>query len=146
MKGKDYDVEGVDSCSSKQTHCTNMTGKTGMTLTQSVTMKKFAMDFGQNKKDLNAERKKTAILEQRLREMESAMAARMTPKPLILESNIKSLPFSAPTVSARIYTPSVHQDTNLVQKFDAQLNLPPTPSDKPAKESSGTMDEVGRWE
>jgi hypothetical protein len=31
MKGKDYDMKGVDSCSSKQTHCTNMTGKTGMT-------------------------------------------------------------------------------------------------------------------
>jgi hypothetical protein len=104
------------------------------------------MDFSQNNKDLNAEQKKTAILEQRLREMESAMAARMTPKPLILESNIKSLPSSAPTGSARIYTPSVHQDANLVQKFDAQLNLPPTPSNKPAKESSATMDEVGRWE
>jgi hypothetical protein len=61
-----------------------MTGKTGMTSTQSVTTKKFAMDFSQIKKDLNAERKRTAILEQRLREMESAMAARMTPKPLIL--------------------------------------------------------------
>jgi hypothetical protein len=33
MKGKDYNVEGVNSCSSKQTHCTNMTGKTGMTST-----------------------------------------------------------------------------------------------------------------
>jgi hypothetical protein len=33
MKEKDYDMEGVDSCSSKQTHCTNMMGKTGMTST-----------------------------------------------------------------------------------------------------------------
>ncbi len=33
MKGKDYDLEGFDSCSSKRTHCTNMTGKTGMTST-----------------------------------------------------------------------------------------------------------------
>jgi hypothetical protein len=33
MKGKDYDLEGVDSHSSKQTHPTNMTGNTGMTLT-----------------------------------------------------------------------------------------------------------------
>jgi hypothetical protein len=27
MKGKDYDLEGIKSCLSKQTHCTNMTGK-----------------------------------------------------------------------------------------------------------------------
>jgi hypothetical protein len=33
MKGKDYDLEGVDSRLSKRTHCTNMTGKTGMTST-----------------------------------------------------------------------------------------------------------------
>jgi hypothetical protein len=81
MKGKDYDVKGVNSRSSKQTHCTNMTGKTGMTSTRSVTTKKFAMDFSQNKKDLNAEREKTALLEQRLKEMESAMAARIPPRP-----------------------------------------------------------------
>jgi hypothetical protein len=51
MKGKDYDLEGVDSRSSKRTHRTNMTGRTGMTSTRSVTTKKFAMDFSQNKKD-----------------------------------------------------------------------------------------------
>jgi hypothetical protein len=33
MKGKDYNLEGVDSRSSKRTHRTNMTGKTGMTST-----------------------------------------------------------------------------------------------------------------
>ncbi len=33
MKGKDYNGEGVDSHSSKQTYRTNMTGKTGMTST-----------------------------------------------------------------------------------------------------------------
>jgi hypothetical protein len=27
IKGKDYDLEGIKSCSSKQTHWTNMTGK-----------------------------------------------------------------------------------------------------------------------
>jgi hypothetical protein len=27
MKGKDYDLEGIKSRLSKQTHCTNMTGK-----------------------------------------------------------------------------------------------------------------------
>jgi hypothetical protein len=58
MKGKDYDLERVNSHSRKQTHRTNMTGKTGMTLTQSVTTKKVAMDFSQNKKDLNAEQKR----------------------------------------------------------------------------------------
>ncbi len=55
MKGKDYDLEGVNSCLSKRTHCTNMTGKMGMTSIQSVTTKKFAMNFSQNKKNLNAE-------------------------------------------------------------------------------------------
>jgi hypothetical protein len=75
MKGKDYDLEGVDSRSSKRTHCTNMTGKIGMMSTRSVTTKKYAMDFSQNKKDLNAEWKKTTILEQRLKEMELALAA-----------------------------------------------------------------------
>ena len=103
------------------------------------------MDFSQNKKDLNAEWKKTALLEQRLREMESAMAAGMPPKALIPESNLESLPSSAPTGSIIISTPSEHQDAKLAQKFDAQLNLPPTPSNKPAKNSSRTTDEVGRW-
>ncbi len=54
MKGKDYNLEGIESRLTKQTYCTNMTGKTGMTLTQSVTTKKFAMDFSQQKRDLNA--------------------------------------------------------------------------------------------
>jgi hypothetical protein len=45
-----------------------MTGKTGMTSTQSVTTKKFAMDFSQQKRDLNAEQKKTAAPEQCLKE------------------------------------------------------------------------------
>ncbi len=75
MKGKEYNLEGVDSRSSKRTHRTNMTAKTGMTFTRSVTTKKYAMDFSQNKKDLNVEWKKTAILEQRLKEMELALAA-----------------------------------------------------------------------
>jgi hypothetical protein len=85
------------------------------------------MDFSQNKKDLNSEWKKTALLEQRLREMESAMAAGMPPKALLPESTLKPLPSSAPTGSIIIFTPSEHQDANLVQKFDAQLNLPPHP-------------------
>jgi hypothetical protein len=79
MKGKDNGLEGIESRSSKQTQCTDMTEKTGMTSTQSVTMKKFAMDFSQQKRDLNAEQKKTAALEQRLKEMESALTAGKNP-------------------------------------------------------------------
>jgi hypothetical protein len=55
MKWKDYNLEGIKSLPSKQTHRTNMMEKTGMTLTQSVTMKKFTMDFSQQKRNLNAE-------------------------------------------------------------------------------------------
>jgi hypothetical protein len=45
MKEKNYNLEGVDSHLSKQTHRTDMTGKTGATSTCSVTMKKYAMNF-----------------------------------------------------------------------------------------------------
>jgi hypothetical protein len=62
-----------------------MTWKTDMTSTRSVTTKKFAMDFSQNKKDLNAGQKKTALLEQHLWEMESILAAGIIPKPLSFE-------------------------------------------------------------
>jgi hypothetical protein len=58
MKEKNYDLDGVDSHSSKQTHHTNMAGKTGATSTCSVTTKKYAMNFKQQKTNLNAERKK----------------------------------------------------------------------------------------
>jgi hypothetical protein len=75
MKEKDYDIKGVHLQSSKHTHQTNMTGKTRCTLTRSVTTKKIAMNFKQQKTDLNAERKKNAQLEQCLRKMEAALAA-----------------------------------------------------------------------
>jgi hypothetical protein len=113
MKGKDYDLEGVASCSSKRTHRTNMTGKTVMTSTQSVTTKKFVLDFSQNKKDLNAECKKAALLEQRLREMESALAAGTIPKPL----SFAHLLSSAKTKSINITTPATNQDANLAKKL-----------------------------
>jgi hypothetical protein len=142
MKGKDYDLEGVDSRSSKRTHRTNMTGKTGMTSTRSVTTKKFAMDFSQNKKDLNAEQKKTALLEQRLREMEYAMAAGVPPtKPPTLETSLELL--SPPAKTVKIST--TNKNANPTQIFDYQSILPPISSDKLAKESNTTMDEVGRW-
>jgi hypothetical protein len=58
-----------------------MTRKTGMTSTRSVTTKKFVMDFSQQKRELNAEQKKTAALEQHLKEMESALTAGKIPTP-----------------------------------------------------------------
>ena len=69
------------------------------------------MDLSQNKKDLNAERKKTALLEQRLRGMESALAARTTPKPLTF-TNLLPL---AKATSVNITTPATNQDTNLAK-------------------------------
>jgi hypothetical protein len=84
IKEKDYDLEGVDSRSSKRTHCTNMTGKTGMTLACLVTTKKFAINFTRQKTNLNMERKKTALLEQW--EMEAALAAGTVP---YLEADVR---------------------------------------------------------
>jgi hypothetical protein len=159
MKGKDYDLEGVDSRSSKRTHRTNMTGKTSMMSTQSVTTKKFAMNFSQNKKDLNAERRPhfwsnasrrwnrlwllgLSTLEARrigLHQMTASWSSMMYPtRPLIVR---------CPQMQNRnlsIYLPPLtHCD--LAQIFASQLNLPPTPGNKSAKESSITEDEVGRW-
>ncbi len=59
-----------------------MMGKTGMTLTRSVTTEKFAMDLSQQNRDLNAEQKKTAALEQCLKDMESPLTAGKIPTPL----------------------------------------------------------------
>jgi hypothetical protein len=137
-----------------------MTGKMGMTSTRSVTTKKFAMNFSKNKKDLNVERKKTTLLEQRIKEMESALAAginRVRSKKNTAASNDsimvvndvphktfdRPLPPNAKQKSDNISTPPMHR--NLAQKLTLQLNLPPTPGNKSAKESSITKDEVGRW-
>jgi hypothetical protein len=59
MKGKDYDLEGIESRLRKRTHHTNMIGKTGMTSNCSVTIKKYALHFSQQMKDLNEDQKKT---------------------------------------------------------------------------------------
>jgi hypothetical protein len=117
-----------------------MTGKTGMTSNQSVTTKKFALSFSQQKEDLNAEQKKTAALEQCLREMESALSARILP----------TLPHPGGTMpphskSVCIFGHSTQTDITLSQKFDSMLNLPPTHNDTPAKASSSPMADVGRW-
>ncbi len=119
-----------------------MTGKTGCTSTRSVTTTKFAMNFKQQKTDLNAERKKNAQLEQRLREMEAALAAEYirepppTIKPTYPNAN-KTVSMAAP--------PSI-QDTNLATPTMINTDLPSTPGDHSANESSHTMDEVGRWD
>ncbi len=42
-----------------------------MTFNRSITTKKFALDFSQQKSNLYAEQKKTAALEQHLKDMES---------------------------------------------------------------------------
>ncbi len=90
MKGKDNNLEGIESRSSKRTHHTNMTGKTGMTSNCCITTNKFALDFSQQKKDLNVERKRTAAFEQRLREMKSALSTGGFSMPL--QPNDMSLP------------------------------------------------------
>jgi hypothetical protein len=69
-------------------------------LTWSVTTKKFAMDFSQNKKDLNVELKKTVLLEQHLWEMESILAAGIIPKPLSFENPPSSTKVKSVNISA----------------------------------------------
>jgi hypothetical protein len=150
MKEKDYDLEGVDSRSSKRTHRTNMTGRTGATSARSVTTKKYAMNFKQQKTDLNAERKKNALLEQRLWEMEAALATggiSFTPK------RIRSIPTVDSATSAytlektiTITTPAVSQALVLAEETTTQLILSPPYSGNSAKANSTTMSEVGRWD
>jgi hypothetical protein len=120
MKGKDYDLEGIESRSSKRTHRTNMTGKTGMTSNRSVTTKKYALHFSQQKKDLNEEQKKTAASEQRLREMESALSTGIPP---VFPHSTNPLPPTSKSV--RISDHFTQSDKTLSQKFDSLLNLPP---------------------
>jgi hypothetical protein len=142
MKEKDYDIEGVNSRSSKRTHQTNMTGKMGCTLTRSVTTNKFVINFKQQKTDLKAERKKNAHLEQCLCKMEAALAAGYIREPPLSIKNIA--PIVAKTVS--MAPPPSTQDASLATPPKVKIDLPPTPGDYPANESSHTMDEVGRWD
>jgi hypothetical protein len=81
----------------------------GCTLMLSVTTKKFAMNFKQQKTDLNAERKKNAQLEQQLCKMDAALAAGYMHKQ---PPNIKNIaPIKAKTVS--IATPPSTHDASL---------------------------------
>jgi hypothetical protein len=98
------------------------------------------MDFSQKKRDLNVEQKKTAALEQCLKEMESALTAGKIRTP----PHTKHPAFSQnKTVSISI--PSTASPTTLAQKFDTKLNLSPTHKDTPAKMSISPMADVGRW-
>jgi hypothetical protein len=140
MKEEDYNLEGIESCLSKRIHRTNMMGKTGVTLARSVTMKKFAMDFSQQKRDLNAEQKKTVALEQRLKEMESALTAGKIPTPPHIEH-----PALSQTKLVSISVPSTASHATLAHKFDTHLNVPPTYEATLAKMSSSPMADVGWW-
>ena len=148
MKEKDYDSEGVDSRSSKRTHRTDMIGKTGATSACSVTTKKYAMNFKQQKTDLNAERKTNVLFEQRLQEMEAALATggiSSTTKGIGTISTINST-IIAPAKTITISTQAVNQAQILAKETITKLILPPTPGDNSAKAGSTTMSEVGRWD
>jgi hypothetical protein len=150
MKEKDYDLEGVDSRSSKRTHRTDMTGRTGATSARSVTTKKYAMNFKQQKTDLNAERKKNALLEQRLREMEAALATggiSSTPNRIqSVPTADSATPAHTPVKTITITTPSVRQAVVLAEETITQLILSPPHSDNSATAGSTTMSAVGRWD
>jgi hypothetical protein len=122
-----------------------MTGKTGATSTRSVTTKKCALNFKQQKSNLNTERKKNALLEQRLREMESALAIggiSLTPN----KNKLITTDGETPTRTITITTPAGNQAHILAKKTVTQLILPPAPSDNTATAGSATMSVVGRWE
>ncbi len=127
-----------------------MTGRTGATSAHSVTTKKYAMNFKQQKTGLNAERKKNALLEQQLREMEAALATGgifSTPK------RIQSIPTGDSAITAStlektitITTPAISQTLVLADATITQLILSPPYSDNSAKAGSTTMSAVGRWD
>ncbi len=117
-----------------------MTGKTGCTLTRSVTTKKFTMNFKQQKTDLNAERKKNAHLDQHLHKMGAALAAGYICEPPPSIKNIA--PIVAKTVS--MAAPPSTQDASLATPPKVKIDLPPPPGDNPANKSSHITDEVGR--
>jgi hypothetical protein len=117
-----------------------MIGKTGMTLNQSVTTKNFAMDFSQQKRDLNAEQKKTAALKQCLKDMESALTAGKISTPPHTKN-----PIPSQNKIVSISVPSTASNATLAQNFDSQLNLPLTHEDTRAKMSSSSMADVVRW-
>jgi len=126
-----------------------MTGRTGATSARLVTTKKYAMNFKQQKTDLNAERKKNALLEQRLWEMEAALATGGISSAL---NKIPSIPtmdsasnVATPKKTITITTPAVSQALVLAEETITQLILSPPHSDTSATAGSTTMSAVGRW-
>jgi hypothetical protein len=104
------------------------------------------MNFKQQKTDLNAERKKNALLEQRLREMEAAMATGgISSTPTVIRE-IPTMTAATPKKTITITTPAISQALGLAEETITQLILPPSPSDTSAKAGSTTMSEVGRWD
>jgi hypothetical protein len=122
-----------------------MTGKTGATSTHSVTTKKYALNFKQQKTNLNVERKKNTLLEQRLREMESALAMGGISS-IRKETELITTYRKTPTRTIAITTPAVNQAHILAENTVTQLFLPPAPSNNSATAGSATMSVVGRWE
>jgi len=105
-----------------------MTGRTGATSARSVTTKKYAMNFKQQKTDLNAERKNNALLEQRLREMEAALAtggisSTLNKIPSHTVENASNV--ATPKKTITITTPAVSQALVLAEETITQLILPP---------------------
>jgi len=99
------------------------------------------MNFKQQKTDLNVEKKKNAFLEQRLREMEAALATGGI-------KGIRSVPAVDATLekTITITTPAVSQALILAEETITQLILPPPYSDNSAKADNTTMSKVGRWD
>ena len=127
-----------------------MTGRTGATSARSVTTKKYAMNFKQQKTDLNAERKKNALLEQRLREMEAALATGelfSTPKGIRSISTVDNATTAfTPEKTITITTPAVSQALLLADETITQLILSPPYSEYSTTAGSTTMSAVGRWD
>jgi hypothetical protein len=108
------------------------------------------MNFKQQKTDLNAERKKNALLEQRLREMEAALATggiSSTPNRIqSVPTADSATPAHTPVKTITITTPSVRQAVVLAEETITQLILSPPHSDNSATAGSTTMSAVGRWD
>jgi hypothetical protein len=106
------------------------------------------MNFKQQKTDLNAERKKNALLEQRLREMEAALATggiSSTPKRSI--PTVDGAPTATtPVKTITITTPAVSQTLVLAEETITKSILSPPYSDNSATAGSTTMSAVGRWD
>ena len=139
MKGKDYNLEGIKSWSSMRTHCTNMTGKTGMT-SKLRHREEICYTFQSAEGGPQWRRKKTAALEQRLREMESALSSGIPP---MVPGPANSVPPLSKSV--RISGLPTQSDTTLSQKFDSLLHLHPYHGNTAAESSSSPMADVGRW-